>query len=189
MALFRRPPPRGRVRYEESALQRFFRIVLIGVLFAGVIWGFWMNSERQMDRIMQRTSPQIDATGTLTPEQMELLHTYGLRFFAEYGIKIQVEIQDNTLSDAQARNSGHVYLGLNPKSAQVLFYAPPLAATALGEDFIRQLNQEHFAAYFAAGNWPEGLAKALSMLSERLDARLKQNTSPQAVENPTAHED
>lgn len=188
MVFFRRPPPRGRVRYEESALQRFFRIVLIGLLFTGVIWGFWMNSERQMNRVMQNLAPQIDATGTLTTAQLELLQTYGLRFFAEYGIKIQVEVRNSSLSDEQARKSGNIYLGLNPKSGQALFYAPPLAAAALGEDFIRRLNQEHFTAYFAAGNWPEGLAKALSMISVRLDATLKNAASgppdpPTAIEN------
>lgn len=187
MIFFRRPPRRGRVRYEESALQRFFRIVLIGLLFAGVLWGFWMNSERQMNRIMQRAAPQMDATGTLTPAQLELLQTYGLRFFAKYGITIQIEIHNNSLSDAQARNSGQMYLGLNPKNGQVLFYAPPLAASALGSDFVRYLNQEHFSSCFAAGNWPEGLAKALSLISTRLDSTLKENTA-RLPESSTATE-
>ena len=187
MALFRRPPRRGRVRYEENALQRFFRIVLIGLLFTGVLWGFWMNSERQMNRVMQNAAPRIDATGTLSPAQLELLQTYGLRFFAEYGIRIQVEVRNSALSEAQAKKTGSMYLGLNPQSGQALFYAPPLAAAALGEEFIRRLNQEHFSAYFAAGNWPQGLAEALSMISTRLDATLK-NAGAGPADNSTATE-
>ena len=181
MALFRRPPPRGRFRHEETALQRFLRAILIGALCAGVIWGFWLNSERQMERVLERIAPQADLTGTLTPEQEELLHTYALRFFAEYGVRIQIVIQDGRLSEDKARQAGTVYLGINPNKRQVLFYAPPLVASALGEPFIRRLNQEHFVPYFSREAWPEGLAEALSMLSARLDATLRHGQSPESI--------
>lgn len=179
MVFFRRLPPRDRYRHEETAVQRFFRMALVGVLFAVVGLGFWLNNERQMERALERIAPQLDATGTLTPEQEELLRTYALRFFAEYGVKIQIVIESAPLSDAKAREDGNVFLGLNPEGRMVLFYAPPLVASALGEPFIRHLEGEHFVPYFAKDNWPEGLAEALSMLSGRLDATLRRDPDKQ----------
>ena len=154
-------------------------MALVGILFAGVAWGFWLNNERQMERAFERIAPRIDATGTLTPEQEELLRAYALRFFAEYGVKIQIVIQNAPLSDAKAREEGNVFLGLNPEGRHVLFHAPPLVASALGEPFIRRLEREHFAPYFAKGNWPEGLAEALNTISGRLDATLRREPDKQ----------
>ena len=184
--LFRRTPQKGNNRHEETALQRFFRIILVGILFAGVIYGFWLNNERQMDRAMQRIAPQADTTGTLSSEQENLLRTYALRFFAEYGVKIQISIQNSPLSDEEARQSKSVFLGINPKERAALFYAPPWVASALGEAFIHRLNEEFFIPYFADGNWPEGLAEALSMLSVRLDAALLHKPGKNATVQPPA---
>jgi hypothetical protein len=176
MNIFRRFIPRASrqyTHYQETGPQRFLRFFFVGILFAIVLWGFWMNSERQMERVILRAATQIDSTGLLARDQEEQVLRYAQRFFEAYGLKLQVEIKNEPLSDKKARAAGSVYLGLNPAAGEALFYAPPLVAAALGEDLIRQVREEHFQPYFAAGNWPEGLAAALNLLSTNLDKVLR----------------
>ncbi|MDL2317439.1 TPM domain-containing protein [Desulfovibrio sp. OttesenSCG-928-A18] len=153
-------------------MQRFFRILIIGLLFCAVIWGFWMNNERQMERLRKESIPALDSTGLLREEEQQRLAQYVERFRKNYGLAIVISIRDQPfpspflLPDERA---GSFFFGLCPPDQQVLFEVPPLAEHLLGQPFISYLRHEHFRPYFARGNWPEGLASALSMLAERMD--------------------
>ena len=61
MKLFRFPKRNRRYANEESALQRFFRFILLVLLFGGVALGFWLNNQRRME--MMQNKKQTERSG------------------------------------------------------------------------------------------------------------------------------
>ena len=51
MRIFRLPRPNRKLLDEETPLQRLFRLLVILLLFGCVVFGFWLNNERRMDRM------------------------------------------------------------------------------------------------------------------------------------------
>jgi len=49
MKIFRLPRRNRKFLDEETPLQRFFRILLILLLFGAALLGFWLSSERRME--------------------------------------------------------------------------------------------------------------------------------------------
>lgn len=184
MALFRFPKRDARHFSDETPWQRFFRIILVTLLFCGVLWGFWMNNERQMDRIRQKDIPALDSTGTLSSGQQDQLREYIARFRDTYGLGILITVRNEPFPQnflLPQEKAGILFFGLCPDARQVALEVPPLAEKALGAEFIRYLREEHFIPYFARNDWPAGLASALSMLAERLDRAL----APEQPDAPT----
>lgn len=152
------------------------------------------------DRSGQNPEDDFDATKTLSREQAELLRAYTIRFQERYGFPIIVRIRDRPFEEEEAlalayspgaaasRIPPHppggetapraLFLGLCPTARQVILHVPPLARTILGEDLLNTLRDTHFIPYFAAGNWPEGLAAALNTITRRLDASIGDRNSP-----------
>ena len=143
------------------------------VLFGGVGFGVWLNAERLSS--LRRDSPvqRIDQTGTLSDEQKAMLAAYAKKFLDAYGLTIVIRIQNEAFPEtilSEAERARTVFLGLSLAPETVRLEVPPLAASALGEPFIAYLREEHFPPYFARGEWPKGLASALSLMAEKLDA-------------------
>ena len=179
MRLFRIPERNPEHLQGEKPRQRAFRYAAIGILFCGVIWGFWTNHERYTARMQGGAVSRMDATGTLSEEQEEALHIYTRRFVETYGIAIVIRARGSAFPQGEgqgeplpAEKAGTLFLGISPANRQVVLQVPPLAAAALGDPLILYLRHLHFIPYFVNGTWPEGMAAALSMLSRRLDAAL-----------------
>jgi hypothetical protein len=58
MKIFRLPRRNRKLLDEETPLQRFFRIVLVLLLFGAVLLGFWLGSERRMEILKPSGSVQ-----------------------------------------------------------------------------------------------------------------------------------
>ena len=94
MRLFKRLRQKSRHQYEEGPWQRFFRIVIIVLMFCAVLWGFWMNSERQLNKIRRSSPNRIDSTNTLTEAQLQALAGYLMHFEESNGISMSISIRN-----------------------------------------------------------------------------------------------
>lgn len=175
MKLFRFPKRDPKRFEEETLLMQIVRYIIIIALFAGVALGIWMNSQRQAALLNKSPGVRSDATGNLSDEQRGTLHAYAEKFQYAYGIPIRIMIQDESFPEqvlAPAERASTFVFGLSPRHKQVHLEIPPLMLATLGETFPSYLRHEHFAPYFAQGNWEAGLASALSLLAEKLDQAL-----------------
>ncbi len=171
---------RNKRMFDETPLQRILRMALVGLLFAGVLWGFWANSERRLTEVQKISEKRADATRTLTSEQEKRLLEFTRRTFETYGVALRVEIRNAPFDEKQlqeAEKSGTVFLGLVPKERTVFLHVTPLARKALGEPLIMYLRYAHFMPYFAGGNWPEGLAAALNLIGRQLEHHIRGSAS------------
>jgi len=58
MKIFRLPRPNPKLLDEETPLQKFVRVLVVLLLFGGVLFAFWFNNERRMERLDIRQKPQ-----------------------------------------------------------------------------------------------------------------------------------
>lgn len=175
MRLFKRLRQKSSYHQEEGPWQRFFRIVIIALLFCAVVLGFWMNSERQINKLRKPSTNRIDSTNTLTEEQLQALADYMDHFQKAYGISMCIAIREGIFTERRSESPEEknvFFLGLYPSGRQVILNIPPLVAAALGDASIIYLRYSHFLPYFAEGKWPQGLASALNIIARRLDAAL-----------------
>jgi hypothetical protein len=175
MRFFRFPKRTGQYKESESPMQRFFRYILISLLFCAVIWGFWINNERRMEMLRKPAAAALDSTGTLSGEQERSLAAFQERFGKVYGINLVIVIRPEPFPEPYLTGSeraGTIFLGLCPPNRQVVLEMPPLAEASLGGTLAGYLREEHFEPFFIAGNWPEGLVQALNIMTRQLDSVL-----------------
>ena len=98
MRLFRHFRRKSRHEYEEGPWQRFFRIVIIVLMFGAVLLGFWMNSERQLNKIRRLSPNRIDSTNTLRKEQLQVPAGYSEHIQELYGIFMPFSICNHEFS-------------------------------------------------------------------------------------------
>ncbi len=160
-------------KYLKSAppRRRAIRVFLMVCVLGLACWAFWHNAERKISKIGgPAKGAAMDETGTLSASQEDMLSKYVGLFFQNYGARLVVRI---TAGPAVAPDgSADLSLVLSPSRKEVFVGASPLVMAALGAKTLSYLRDEHFKSYFDAGNWPEGLAVALSMISRDLDQRL-----------------
>ena len=178
MRLFRFPKRNAKYADEETPLMRFFRYIIIALLFCAVIWGFWMNNQRRMDMLKKPVSTSIDRTGVLGAEQERQLAAFQEQFKRAYGIPLVIHVGGIADVTGLLRDAPDAMrLGIAPDSAQIVFDAPPLASAALGEPLTLYLRHVHFVPYFARQDWPRGLEGALNLIAARLDAAVTGNAA------------
>lgn len=176
------PPRRTGSTYGETPRQRIVRLALVACLFCAALWGLWENNRRRMP-LSAPESIRMDATGALSQEQEATLARYTELFAREYAVPLVIRVRNEPFTpgeiDVLAGREDAVaapralFLGLCPARGQVVLMAPPLARRALGEDLLDELRVRHFIPYFAAGNWPEGLAAALNLMNARFADSIK----------------
>lgn len=168
----------------ETAPQRALRYLFIGLLFAGVLWGFWQNGQRRHGQTQKPSSAVVDAgrdaarsavrgAGFLTPAQEQDLNAFAGRFSEAYGLDLSIRLSNGVfggLAEPGGRNKADIVLHLDPPARQARLALSARAEARLGPALILYLRLAHFPPYFARNAWPEGLASALNLLVRRLDA-------------------
>ena len=175
MKLFRFPKRDPKRFEEDTPVLKVVRLIILVLLFGAVVLGVWLSGQRQAAMRMKSDLQRIDETGFLTEEQKKLLASYSEKFLNTYGLAIVIRIQDEAFPETVLPADKKVktlFFGLSPRNNQVHLEIPPLAAASLGDQFISYLRDSHFPPYFSQKNWPEGLASALSLLTEKLDQSL-----------------
>ncbi len=158
-----------------EALLRFLGLILV---FALTIWGFWLNGQRQAERLNARHGLG-DASNLLSDEERGQVTAFITEMRNRYGIEARIVISEGepTPPDPGEAAPKTLFLGLSPGLRKAVVVLPPLLQGALGPDFARQLAQEHFPFHFQPGRrWQKGLVLALDLIRSRLAALDEKNT-------------
>ncbi len=165
--------PFGVSRRDAPPWEGLLRGLGVVFVFMGVVWLFWKHNARTMEMIeMQQTESQqvvVDATKTLTQEQIKAIRDLGRALKSAYGLELSVRIEDQPIVDP-GPDQYMVFFGLYPAGSQAVVILPPLAERAVGQGLANYLRSQHFAPYWQSGDWPRGLGEALGLLWDHLNA-------------------
>ncbi|MBI5520882.1 MAG: hypothetical protein HY916_12600 [Desulfovibrio sp.] len=149
-----------------EALARMAGLMLVVGL---TVWGFWKNSERNMERINASAGLSDEVQG-LSPDQRAHVQAFITTLRKDYGIEARVRVTETPQAPPEA-DGKTLYIGLCPAQKTAVVQLPPLMAGALGPDFARTLTEEHFPFHYRPGaSWQKGLLLALDLMRSRLDA-------------------
>lgn len=165
-----------RARGPLEALLRMAGLMLVMGL---VVFGFWKNSERNLERLNARFGLS-DETKSLSPDEREHVQAFIAALRKTYGIEARVQITRERPKPPEP-DGKTLYLGLCPAEKTAVAQLPPLMARALGPDFARKLVEEHFPFHYAPGkSWQKGLLLALDLMESRLAALGSPQETPAA---------
>lgn len=163
--------------HAQSPLEALLRFAGLLAVVGLMVLGFWKNSERNMERINERASERASARLGLSDEVRGLSASEREHVLASitalrknYGVEARVQI--SLASPRPPEPDGKtLYLGLGLRDKTAVVQLPPLMARALGPNFARNLEREHFPFHFAPGkSWQKGLLAALDLIESRLAA-------------------
>ncbi|OIO04812.1 MAG: hypothetical protein AUJ49_02180 [Desulfovibrionaceae bacterium CG1_02_65_16] len=157
----------------KSPWEALLRLVGMCLVMGLAVFGFWKNSERNMERIAARTAARsglADETGGLTEGQRAHVLAFIETMRKNYGVVARVRISRVAPTPPEADGKTlFIGLGLDGKSALVRL--PPMMDRALGPEFAANLERQHFPFHFAPGrSWQKGLLAALDLIESRLAA-------------------
>lgn len=153
---------RGPLIKAESGGELFLRSMLLIAVIALVGVAFWYQIGSNLRAINSRGSVW-DEAGVLSQDQRSALRDFAAALREKHGLKLRLHVRSNPV-ELPAIDSTTVFIGINPKTRQVLVEFPPLLRKALGEEYMYRLQNEHFTPYFERGEWQKGLADALTQL-------------------------
>lgn len=160
MSLFGTPSRRS------SPLERFVRGMALLAVVAGVLWAFDARFSRLADRLESQQAIS-DATGGLSEEDRRFLRQAAEDLRTRFGLELRVRVGPEGL-DVPDLDGKTVFIGLSPEAGTARVVLPPLAARALGPDFMAVVEKEILAAALAGGQWPKGLRAAVVFLEQQL---------------------
>ena len=154
------------------------RLMALALVVCLVGLAFWKNSERNMERINAQASFS-DATGTLSDAERDHVRAFISTLRKTYGLEARVQVSADKLTPPPP-DGKTLYVGLAPGARTAVVLLPPLVTRALGQDFARTLETEHFPFYFEPGrSWPQGLILALDLIESRLASLGAAEQTPQ----------
>ncbi|MDP2848581.1 MAG: hypothetical protein Q8O35_10375 [Humidesulfovibrio sp.] len=153
--------------HAKGPLEALLRLAGLMLVMGLVVFAFWKNSERNMERLNARFGLS-DETKSLSPDERDHVQAFIASLRKEYGIEARVQVT-RTRPQSPEADGKTLYVGLCPDEKSAVVQLPPLMARALGADFSRMLVDEHFPFHFAAGkSWQKGLLLALDLMQSRL---------------------
>ena len=162
---------RHRPKFFPSGGASFWRIILLVVLFAGMCWAFWANSERYVTKFSAAGRFQDEVGGFSEAQKAEIIKILGL-ISKNVQVKVHVQARKSIFTSPEAID-GEVLVGLCPEQKQVVIFMPQLWRNAVGEGFIYQLRNEMVEPGFEDGTWPERTIKALLLMQNRFESLMK----------------
>jgi hypothetical protein len=166
----------------KGPLEALLRFAGLLAVLGLTVLGFWKNSERNMERINERSCARYGLSDEVKGlNEAERAHV--LAFISvlrqNYGVEARVQIAKIS-PKPPALDGKTLYLGLGLTDKTAVVQLPPLMDRALGPDFARSLEREHFPFHFAPGrHWQKGLMAALDLIESRLAALGVKEQSPQ----------
>ncbi|NDY57184.1 TPM domain-containing protein [Desulfovibrio sulfodismutans] len=149
-----------------SPLERFLRGMALLAVIAGVLWAF----EARFSHLAERLESQqaiSDETGGLSDGDRRFLRQAAEDLRMRFGLELRVRVAAGELTVPEL-DEKTVFFGLSPADKAARVILPPLAARALGPDFVKIVENDMLAAALSAGQWPKGLCAAVVFLERQL---------------------
>lgn len=172
--------------HAKGPLEALLRTLGLALVFGLTVWAFWLNSQRQAERLSARHGLG-DASNLLSEEERDQARAFITEMRARYGVEARIVVSEGEPAppDPGEATSKTLFLGVSPALKKAVVVLPPLMQSALGPDFARQLAQEHFPFHFQPGRrWQKGLVLALDLIRARLSAL--DHTGARNASTPTA---
>jgi len=159
--------------HAKGPLEALLRLLGIVLVMGLAVLGFWKNSERNLARINARTaalSGLNDETNGLTEPDRAHVLAFVESMRKKYGVEARVRIARRT-PEPPPPDGKTLFVGLGLEDRGAVVRLPPLMDRALGADFAKDLERDHFPFQFTPGHsWQKGLLVALDLIESRLDA-------------------
>nr|WP_321259617.1 TPM domain-containing protein [uncultured Pseudodesulfovibrio sp.] len=159
----------------ESPKEKVFRSLALVLVFAAVIWAFYMNNKHVVD-VLNQEGAVYDETKTLDKTQKKFIVSFTRSLREEYGMdcKIQIYGGDFVMPDLDGKT---MYMGLAPSINEVKLRFPPMMRQALGKDFIESLKTTFLLPSFQEGDWPMAIQEVLMEIYKKLEQMKKEETA------------
>nr|WP_287411257.1 hypothetical protein [Pseudodesulfovibrio sp.] len=159
----------------ESPKEKMFRSLALVLVFAAVIWAFYMNNKHVVD-VLNQEGAVYDETKTLDKTQKKFIVSFTRSLREEYGMdcKIQIYGGDFVMPELDGKT---MYMGLAPSINEVKLRFPPMMRQALGKDFIESLKTTFLLPSFQEGDWPMAIQEVLMEIYKKLEQLKKEETA------------
>lgn len=159
----------------ESPKEKVFRSIALVLVFAAVIWAFYMNNKHVVD-VLNQEGAVYDETKTLDKTQKKFIVSFTRSLREEYGMdcKIQIYGGDFVMPELDGKT---MYMGLAPAIDEVKLRFPPMMRQALGKDFIESLKTTFLLPSFKEGDWPMAIQEVLMEIYKKLEQLKKEETA------------
>ncbi|BDQ37667.1 hypothetical protein SYK_20270 [Pseudodesulfovibrio nedwellii] len=159
----------------ESPKEKMFRSLALVLVFAAVIWAFYMNNKHVVD-VLNQEGAVYDETKTLDKTQKKFIVSFTRSLREEYGMdcKIQIYGGDFVMPELDGKT---MYMGLAPSINEVKLRFPPMMRQALAKDFIESLKTTFLLPSFQEGDWPMAIQEVLMEIYKKLEQLKKEETA------------
>lgn len=144
----------------DSPVEMLVRIIMLIAVFGGVVAAFWYQTGQTMQQLQARGAVWDEAQ-LLTEDQREALRDVNSRFREDFGIKLKIHIRSGVVELPDNLDGRTLFIGINPKTQQVMLEFPPLMRKAMGDQYMYDLQNNHFTPYWKDDNWRRGLIDLL----------------------------
>ena len=151
----------------RSPREQLVRSLLLIMVIAATAWGFWKNSERQIDRLNTRGSVWDEAQ-VLSDSDKTALRDIVKLFKDRYGLTVLIHIRKERIVQPTPDDKT-IFIGAVPSSGEVLIAVPPLVRRALPKGFLEKLEKDPLPWAMEAGAYERGLAETLHQIWPVLD--------------------
>ncbi len=146
----------------KSPTERMIRMFLLLLVFLGVIWAFWQNNERVMDKLQARQSIW-DETGHLGDRDRSYVSSFAASLRERFGLRLKLHVRHGSV-EVPDLDSKTMFIAISPSQNEAVVVFPPLLRSGLGESFVEYVKTTHFERYFQQDQWPEGLRSLLDLV-------------------------
>ena len=145
-----------------------WRGMALALVFCAVIYGFWKNTENQMELIGQRGAV-MDETGTLSKDQLDNLREMAAALKDGYGVKTRIVISKGEIEWPKGGETAlELFIAVAPDRSEAVMRFSPLLRRGLDEDFCYQLQHSVLNKLVGEGQIFQALAQSLTRLWQRL---------------------
>ena len=146
----------------RSPREQLARSLLLIIVIAATAWGFWKNSERQIDQLNTRGSVWDEAQVLSDSEKAGLRDIVKL-FKEHYGLTVLIHIRNGTIQPPSP-DGKTIFIGLAPSSGDAVVAVPPLVRRALPQGFLEKLEKGPLSQAMTVGEYEWGLTEALHQI-------------------------
>ncbi|XPV76530.1 MAG: hypothetical protein ACNI27_01065 [Desulfovibrio sp.] len=143
----------------RSTLERVVRTLLLAGVFLTVMWAFWENNERIIDRL-NHNKIVVDETKQMTKEEIQFAQNFLRGLKNEFGLDGKIRIFKERIIEPKL-DSRTVFIGIAPLDRDVIVRFPGLIRKALGKEYILELEHQFFIPFWGDGEWRSGLSQML----------------------------